>query len=182
MSLASNSPRPSPDQTEPLGGWLVRRIDRPESPLRLKPFLIVAAMVGVVAIGGAWVWMAGAWPKQVAERTALAGVLAFLAGVGAFSVVALVGIVAQAVARVSAYGLEWSVDGGAIRHDWRLRRTWIMALEQALVIVTTAIGLWGLGAFIRQGTMLGLATFLLVAAVTFWPFVRHRIRYGRWPY
>lgn len=182
MPPASNSPRPIPDQTIPQGGWFVRWIDRPESPLRLKWFVIVGAAVGVAAIGGAWVWMSSAWPKQVAERTALAGVLALSAGIGAFSVVSLVGIIAQALVRLAVYGPEWSMNREAIRHDFPLRRTWLGLFEVVLLAFQAAMMVWGLAAFVRQGSWLGLAVVALIAALTFWPFVRYRLLIGRWPY
>lgn len=182
MPLASNRPRPIPDQTIPQGGWFVRWIDRPESPLRLKWFAIVGAVVGAVAIGCAWAWMQANWPKQSAANPGSTAFIALLAGIGTFSVVALVGIIAQALVRLTVYGPEWSMNREAIRHDFPLRRTWLGLFEVVLLAFQAVMMVWGLAAFIRQGSSLGLAVFVLVSALTFWPFVRYRLLTGRWPY
>lgn len=169
-----------PDDALPRGGWFVRWVDRPESPLRLKWFVIVGAVVGVCVAVGAWFYL----PALIGWDVEPSGgaVLAIMAGWGTFCVVSLVGIVAQALARLSVYGPEWSVNRAAIRHDWRLRPVWVAAMDIGLIVATTAVGLWGAMECLRTGSRLGLATFLLMVGLTFQPFVRYRLLNGRWPY
>lgn len=100
--------RGEPDDALPRGGWFVRWVDRPESPLRLKWFVIAGAVAGAMTAAAVWLYLpAFSVRKPDPIESAF---FALLGAWGAFCVVSLVGIVAQALVRLSVYGPEWSVS------------------------------------------------------------------------
>lgn len=73
-------------------------------------------------------------------------------------------------------GSEFVVDWRALRHDLPLRRTRVVLLEAGLLLASQAGALWGLALFVREGLAYGLAMFVLINAMTYWPFLRRWIR------
>lgn len=165
------------EEPAPRGGWF--RLEERPYPERLdrvfRALAIVAAVVAAVAV----ILLAPAYSTRPPTDAAGYGWFA----VGAAMAAALVYGFARAVGMilVGVYGTmrdgsEFVVDWRALRHDLPLRRTRVVLLEAALLLASQAGALWGLALFVREGLAYGLAMFVLINAMTYWPFLRQWIQ------
>ena len=74
-----------------------------------------------------------------------------------------------------------AVSWGALFHDLRLRSVWVLLLEIALFLSVLPMEWYSIREFVNHGSVYGGLVAMQLFCLTFWPFMRHRIRHGRWP-
>lgn len=135
---------------------------------------VVAGIGAAVALAAAIVLYATK-PLIGAADCTWSAVLPLTAGGMAYGFVRAVGMIVVGIYGSVRDGPELIVDWRAFRHDIRLRRTWIVMLEGGLLLAAACTSLWGLLLFFREGQMFGLAVFLVIQCMTYWPLIRRRI-------
>lgn len=107
-----------------------------------------------------------------ADAALVAGTVGLIPAVLAYGFARAVGMILVGFYGTMRDGSEFVVDWRAVRHDLPPRRTRVVFLEPALLLASQAGALCGLVLFVREGLAYGLAMFLLINAMTDWPFLR----------
>ncbi|GJE53220.1 hypothetical protein GOFOIKOB_6296 [Methylobacterium tardum] len=165
------------EEPAPQGGWF--RLEERPYPERLdRAFRVLAACIGIAAAAAA-VWMIAFYaqrpPTDLAGYGWAAVLVLMLAGL-AYGFARAVGMILVGIYGTMRDGSEFVVDWRALRHDLPLRRTRVVLLEAGLLLASQAGALWGLALFVREGLAYGLAMFVLINAMTYWPFLRRWIQ------
>ena len=165
----------------PRGGWF-GFVERPYPERLDRAFRVLAAVIGIgtLVVGAVFAAYAG-WKAADAQGAAIVSVLVLTAAALAYGFARAVGMILVAIYGTMRDGSEFVVDWRALRHDLPLRRTRIVLLEAALLLAAQGGALWGLALLLREGSVDGGAMFLLINAMTFWPFVRRWIATGQAP-
>ena len=74
-----------------------------------------------------------------------------------------------------------AVSWRALFHDLRLRSVWVLLLEIALFLSVLPMEWYSILDAYKHGSVYSGLVALQLFALTFWPFLRHRIRHSRWP-
>ena len=168
------------EEPTPRGGWF-GFVERP-FPERLDRAFCVLAIVLAAISGVVLIYLVLAYSTRPPSDLAGYGWLAvgsMIAAGMAYGLVRGIGMVAVGIYGTARDGPEFVVDWRALNHDMRLRRTWIVLLEGALLLAAGGISVWGLVLLIREGSLFGLAVCLVVQLMTYWPMLRRRIAGGR---
>ena len=161
------------EEPAPRGGWF-RLEDRPYPERLDRAFRgLAAAIGGSGAISAAWFLSVYATrpPADLATWAVAAALVIAAAGL-AYGFARAVGMISLAIYSTARDGSEFVIDWRALRHDLPLRRTQVVLMEAALLLSAMGGMAWGLVLFIREGSGFGLAMFVLINAMTFWPVTR----------
>ena len=162
--------------SQPIGGW-VGREDRPTPERTDKAFRIVAAVVGIALAAGVVGYLAAATEAtSTATGTATAfGIGALLGGL-AYGFVRATGLIVVAAVGAAIDGPEWSVSWRIVRHDLGLSATWALLIEAALFLCAAGMMVYSLLDAVNHRSAYSAAVFVLLVALTWWPFIRRWIQ------
>jgi type IV secretory pathway VirB2 component (pilin) len=163
--------RPSYDYQEPTprGAWFEpdNTIGRRRAE---KTFRIVGILLGLaVGLYALFLIMNPATGPRDAASAVLLTIGALAGGAFAYFVVFGIG--------VAVTGVSWL----ALLHDLRLRSIWSILLEIALFLSAAAMMVYSFLDAVKHGSAYSACVFTLIACLTWWPYIRHRIRHQRWP-
>lgn len=162
--------------SQPIGGW-VGREDKPTPRKTDIAFKIAAAIAGsAVAIGSAVFITASSTKGLDGTGMIAAGGLALVFGLMAYGFVRAIGLIAVAAVGALIDGSEWSVSWRIMRHDLGLRATWALLIEAALFLCATGMMVYSLLDAVNHRSVYSAAVFVLLAALTWWPFIRRWIQ------
>lgn len=166
--MPSSRFRPSEDPA-PRGGWF-----EPDNTAGRRKAVRMSKAIGiaaglVVAIGGAAAALASlpATPGEI--HPGFLALAALPAGALAYLVVHSLALMAT--------GLNWR----DLSHDLRIRSVWAILLELALFLSAAAMMLFSLVDAVKHQSVYSACVFVLLACLTWWPLIRHRIRHKNWP-
>lgn len=166
---------------QPVGDCIGRE-DKP-TPRRTDRAFRVAAWIAAPAaamIGLGWLLQASTTEATPATLAIMCG-LALTAGALAYGATRALGMIVVGAVGMALDGPEWTVSWRLVRHDLRYGATWAALLETALFLAAAAMMVFSILDAVRHGSTYSALVAGLLVALTWWPFVRHRIRHGRWP-
>lgn len=159
----------APQQSEPRGGWF-----EPDNTAARRRVERAFSATGVVA--GVVVTLAGLYLVLDPQTRPTEGLIAGLYGIGAFAF----GGLAYIILHTLGQGLT-AMNWRALGHDLTLRQVWAILLEMALFLAAAGMIVFSGIDAVKNQSLYSAAVFVLLFALTFWPFLRHRIRHGDWP-
>lgn len=153
----------------PRGGWFAP--DNTASRRRAVQWANwLGIFAGIATTVGGLVYLYATCPSP--QEAGLYGLL----GVGVIVAAPLPFLIIQSAALVVT-GINWR----DLRHDIGVPETWAALLEIALFCASMALQLYSLIDAVKYGSLHSAIVLALLVAMTWWPFIRHRIRHGRWP-
>ena len=169
------------EEPTPRGGWF-GFVERP-FPGRLdRVFRVLAIVVGLGVAAGVTGMIAVYTTKPFSGADfGWAAAIPLTAAAMAYGFTRGVGMILVGIYGTARDGPEFVVDWRAVRHDFPLRRTWIVLLEGALLLAAGGVSFWGLVLLIREGSLFGLTVCVTVQLMTYWPMLRRRVAGDRTP-
>jgi hypothetical protein len=169
------------EEPAPRGRWFSfegkpfpRRTDR--------AFRVAAVVLGfMTGVGAAGAIVVSVGKPITAQALVPLSLLSLAAGGLAYGFTRAIGMVAVGLTSMAIDGPEWTVRSRAMFHDLRLRSVWALLLEMALFLAAAGMVAYSAIDAVRSQSVYSACVFVLLACMSFWPLIRHRIRHRRWP-
>lgn len=152
----------------PRGGWLAPdNTAGRRHAVRWANRLGILAGVATAASGLGYLYATCPGPQEAT--------LYVLLGIGVLVAAPLPFLFIQSASLIIT-GVNWR----DLRHDMGVPEVWAALLEAALFLAAAAMMVFSILDAVRHGSIYSALVAALLVALTWWPFVRHRIRHGRW--
>lgn len=148
---------------------------------RVTKWVAVIVAVGVACV--IWWWfISNSTPAPTMAGIAVSSVPSALGGAMAYACARGAGMIVVGVYGLSQHAKDINPDWKGLRDDFSQRETWVQILETVLLFATMGGFIWALIEAVRHLSPFAAAMTVLLAAMMWWPLIRHRLRFGRWPY